>query len=114
MLIRYLKRHYDSGTLNTSLGYNVQEECKKIRGVSKIAALVTPTPIFACLGLRLSDFVSTDAGGWILVDVLVMSETAVVSDRNSVENNNLQACDNYAQLEFPYKLRLYTCKFRLI
>lgn len=38
--LRYLKRHYDSGTLNTSHGYNVQEECKKIRGVSKIAALM--------------------------------------------------------------------------
>lgn len=38
--LRYLKRHYDSGTLNTSHGYNVQEECKKIRGVSKIAAMM--------------------------------------------------------------------------
>ncbi|KAG2369267.1 glycosyl-transferase for dystroglycan-domain-containing protein [Suillus spraguei] len=38
--LRYLKRHYDSGTLNTSYGYNVQEECKKTRGVSKIAAFM--------------------------------------------------------------------------
>ncbi|KAG1799076.1 uncharacterized protein BJ212DRAFT_1288465, partial [Suillus subaureus] len=28
----YLKRHYDSGT---SHGYNIQEGCKKIRGVSR-------------------------------------------------------------------------------
>ncbi|OJA19953.1 hypothetical protein AZE42_03730 [Rhizopogon vesiculosus] len=55
--LRYLKRHYDSGTLNTSLGYNVQEECKKIRGVSKIAALASPTPIFMRLRLHLSDIV---------------------------------------------------------
>ncbi|KIK42132.1 glycosyltransferase family 49 protein [Suillus luteus UH-Slu-Lm8-n1] len=47
--LRYLKRHYDSGTLNTSHGYNVQEECKKIRGVSKIAALASLILVFSCL-----------------------------------------------------------------
>ncbi|KAG1835985.1 hypothetical protein DFJ58DRAFT_719201 [Suillus subalutaceus] len=43
----YLKRHYDSGTLNTSHGYNLQEECRKIRGVSKIAALASFMLVFA-------------------------------------------------------------------
>ncbi|KAG1866734.1 hypothetical protein F4604DRAFT_1682804 [Suillus subluteus] len=38
--LRSLKLHYNSGMLNTSHRYNVQEKCKKIRGVLKIAALM--------------------------------------------------------------------------
>jgi hypothetical protein len=37
----------------TSLGYTVHEKCKKIRGVSKIAVLVSSTPMSACLQLYL-------------------------------------------------------------
>ncbi|KZT23545.1 glycosyltransferase family 49 protein [Neolentinus lepideus HHB14362 ss-1] len=38
--LRYLKRFYDQGILDTTQGYNVQEECKKIKGFSRIAAQV--------------------------------------------------------------------------
>ncbi|KIK90760.1 glycosyltransferase family 49 protein [Paxillus rubicundulus Ve08.2h10] len=33
--LRYIRQHHDAGTLNTTLGYNVQEECKKIKGVPR-------------------------------------------------------------------------------
>ncbi|EPQ54157.1 hypothetical protein GLOTRDRAFT_139535 [Gloeophyllum trabeum ATCC 11539] len=38
--LRYLKRFYADGTLNTTRGHNVQEECRKIKGFSRIAAQV--------------------------------------------------------------------------
>ncbi|KAI0062444.1 hypothetical protein BV25DRAFT_1915982 [Artomyces pyxidatus] len=34
--LRYLKRFQDEGVLNTSRGYNAQEECRKIKGIGKI------------------------------------------------------------------------------
>ncbi|KAG1861528.1 hypothetical protein DFJ58DRAFT_725709 [Suillus subalutaceus] len=50
--LRSLKLRYDSGTLNTSHGYNVQEKCKKIR----------------------------DDGGYILVGVSVTGGLLLVPD----------------------------------
>ncbi|KAJ6593539.1 glycosyltransferase family 49 protein [Mycena capillaripes] len=38
MPYRYLKLFRDNGSLNTTRGYNVQGECKKIRGIARIAA----------------------------------------------------------------------------
>lgn len=38
---RYLKRHFDAGILKNSIGSNVLEECKKIKGMSRIAAHVS-------------------------------------------------------------------------
>jgi len=36
--IRYLKSFHDYGLLNTTLGFNVQEECKKVKGMARFAA----------------------------------------------------------------------------
>lgn len=40
MLQRYLRQHRDAGTLNTTIGRNVIEECKKLKGVSSSAIYV--------------------------------------------------------------------------
>lgn len=37
---RYLKSFYDNGLLNTTLGFNVQDECKKVKGIARIVAHV--------------------------------------------------------------------------
>ena len=37
---RYLRQHRDTGTLNTTMGRNVIEECKKLKGVSSAAVYV--------------------------------------------------------------------------
>ncbi|KAF9228394.1 hypothetical protein BS17DRAFT_773635 [Gyrodon lividus] len=36
--LRYLRQHRDTGTLNTTVGHNVKEECKKIKGMPKVIA----------------------------------------------------------------------------
>ncbi|KAJ7502928.1 glycosyl-transferase for dystroglycan-domain-containing protein [Mycena galericulata] len=36
--LRYLKYFHGSGLLNTTRGYNVQAECKKVRGIARIAS----------------------------------------------------------------------------
>ncbi|THH17862.1 hypothetical protein EW146_g3016 [Bondarzewia mesenterica] len=36
MCLRYIKRFYDEGLLNTTRGHNAQEECRKIKGIGKI------------------------------------------------------------------------------
>jgi hypothetical protein len=38
MVHRYLKSFVELGLLNTTQGYNAVEECKKIKGVSRVAA----------------------------------------------------------------------------
>jgi len=40
MCIRYIKSFHDHAMLNTTQGYNLLEECQKIKGVSRIAAQV--------------------------------------------------------------------------
>ena len=37
---RYLRQHRDAGTLNTTMGRNVIEECKKLKGVSSSVVYV--------------------------------------------------------------------------
>jgi hypothetical protein len=40
VFLRYLKSYHDNEMLNTTHGFNVQDECKKIKGLSRIAAQV--------------------------------------------------------------------------
>ncbi|KAL0581338.1 hypothetical protein V5O48_000714 [Marasmius crinis-equi] len=35
--LRYLKQYHELGYLDTARGYNVQDECKKIKGISELA-----------------------------------------------------------------------------
>jgi hypothetical protein len=35
--LRYLKYYYGVGLLNSTRGHNAQEECKKIKSISKVA-----------------------------------------------------------------------------
>lgn len=43
--LRYLVSFHKMGLLNTTRGYNVQEECRKIRGISKVALQVGPSSL---------------------------------------------------------------------
>ena len=49
VLVRYLKSYHDNEMLNTTRGFNVQEECKKIKGISRIAAQVVIGFLFPSL-----------------------------------------------------------------
>ncbi|KAJ7594975.1 glycosyl-transferase for dystroglycan-domain-containing protein [Mycena floridula] len=42
--LRYLKGYHESGILNTTRGFNVQDECKKIKGLSRVAAQLIDPP----------------------------------------------------------------------
>ncbi|ETW80635.1 glycosyltransferase family 49 protein [Heterobasidion irregulare TC 32-1] len=55
--LRYIRRFYDEGTLNTTRGHNAQEECQKIKGIGKIVTQVLCTANL----LQLSGFVITIA-----------------------------------------------------
>ncbi|OBZ69783.1 hypothetical protein A0H81_10486 [Grifola frondosa] len=44
--LRYIHRYLRDGTLHTPRGFNVQEECKKIKNVARIAAQVSLLPLF--------------------------------------------------------------------
>jgi hypothetical protein len=37
---RYLNAYYDAGMLDTAQGYNLQKECKKIKGLARAGAKV--------------------------------------------------------------------------
>lgn len=57
---RYIKAYHESGILNSTVGFNLQQECKKISGLSKTMYQVWVVLLQICSILSILQMIKDD------------------------------------------------------